>query len=987
MAFQKSLTMKKYIFLFLFFLSSISYLSAQWSDDPQVNTIVNNMSGSQAVPHIAYDASGNFYVGFYSNDAGNYDIRLHYYTFDGVAQWVANGILISGHTQNSWVTDWDLKTDNSGNCVMAFNDVRDGNANVYAYAISPAGSFLWGADGIQLTSDSQDEFVPSITVTSSNNAIVAWSRPTAAESEIVMQKITPSGTLSWGSTGVIYQSGAESYTGARVLGVDGDNYLMGFYKETGNFPALTRHIYVQRFDGSGNAVWASDVLASNANGISAFNNFNIASDNANGILLAWTDDRNGDNNIDAAVQRVLNDGSITWPTNGAIVSTSTSNSHQNPQIVGINSNNEVIATWSKKNGSQSQTAIAGQKFSPTGALQWTNDGIEFIAMSADVSGTIGGGVFDGTNALIAYEMWVSGSSVYSNIHALAVDDAGTLTWAPNTTLMAGRSTEKVHVVNSHIYNEQLIVVWEEGSSSDIFMQNIYSDGSIGDPPISDDATLSDLTVNGTTVDGFSPSVYTYNIPIPTGDPLPVTGATANHPAAFAEITQATAVPGSATVLVTAEDGVTQLTYTIAFYVAGTDATLADLTVDGVTIPGFAPDVFNYDYQVATGDPTPVVGATLADPLAEMTINQATALPGAATVVVTSEDGLTTNTYTVNFLYTPGTDATLSDLQVAGVTIDGFDPGIYSYTQTVVYPNPAPYVQGIPNDPLATIDDTQCLTIPGDATLVVTAEDGVTTLTYTVSFSYLGYDATLSDLTIDGTTIPGFDPNITSYQYVVDDITPIPVVDGTTTDPLATLTVTQAPEIPGEASLQVVAQDGVTEMTYTVYFYTLATDATLADLTVDGTTVDGFDPATTNYEVDVPEGQPTPVIDGTANDPLATLNITQATLVPGEGTIVVTAQDGITQLTYTVKFKLITGVEENKNDMTTTYPNPTSDMLYISGNKVNTTYQIITLVGENIVSGNVEHNKAIDIRNLKNGIYFIVLENSVGNQEVIKFIKN
>lgn len=958
--------------------------SAQWTNDPLINTIVNNLSGSQAVPHIAYDASGNFYVGFYSNNAGNYDIRLQYYTVDGIAQWATDGLLVSNHTQNSWVTEWDLTTDNNGNCVLAFNDVRDGNANVYAYAISPTGTFLWGADGIQLTSDPEAEYVPSITVTSSNNAIVAWSRPTSTEAEIVMQKITPGGTLSWGSAGITYQSGSENYTGARVLGVDGDNYLMGFYKETGNFPALTRHIYVQKFDGSGNTVWTSDVLACNANGISAFNNFNIASDNANGIILGWMDDRNSDNNINAAFQRVLNDGSITWPTNGSTVMTSTSNSNQNPQILGINSNGEVLVTWSKKNGSQSQTAIAGQKFSTTGVQQWGSDGIEFIPMSPNISGTIGGAVFDGTNAIIVYDEFVSGY-VYSHIKALAVNDTGSMIWSPTTTFMAGRTTEKIHIINSNLYNNQLIVVWEE-ATSDIYMQNIYTDGSMGDPPISEDATLSDLTVNGTTVDGFSPDIYSYNVPIPTGDPLPVTGATANHPAATVAITQAVAVPGQSVVLVTAEDGTTQLTYIIDFYVAGTDATLSDLTVDGVTIPGFAPDVFNYDYPVATGNPIPFVDAVATDSLATLIINQATSLPGAATVVVTSEDGLTTNTYTVNFLYTPGTDATLSDLLVAGVTIDGFAPDIYNYTYAVIYNSPAPYVQGIPNDTLATVDDTQCLSIPGDAILVVTAEDGITELTYTVSFYFLGYDATLSDLTVDGVTIPGFDPDITSYQYVVDDITPIPVVDGTTTAPLATLTVTQAPQIPGDATLHVIAEDGVTELTYTVQFYTLATDATLLDLTVDGETIANFNPATYYYEVDVFEGSPIPIIDATPNDPDASLEITQASAVPGDGTVVVTAQDGVTQLTYSVHFNLITGIEDNDDIKISIYPNPVTNKLFISGFMGNSQVEIINLMGKRVATLTLEDNQTIETSFLKKGIYFMIIQQQNGTVVSIKFVK-
>ncbi len=977
--------MKKYIFLFILSLATTLAFS-QWTNDPLNNSVVNSMSGSQAVPHIAYDAVGNFYVGFYSNDAGNYDIRLQYYNFAGVAQWATNGLLVSSHTQNSWITEWDLKVDNTGNCVMAFNDVRDGNANVYAYAISPTGTFLWGADGIQLTSDSQDEFVPSISVTGSNNAIVAWSRPTVAEAEIVMQKITPSGTLSWGSSGIIYQTGTQSYTGARVLGITGDNYLMGFYKETGNFPALTRHIYVQKFDGTGAAQWGSDVLASNANGISAFTNFTIASDGSDGIVLAWMDDRNSDNNINASVQRVLSDGSISWPSNGTSCMTSTSNSNQNPQILGVNSNNETLVTWSKKNGSQSQTAIAGQKFSAAGVRQWTADGIEFIPMSSDISGVIGGSVFDGTDALITYEEWVSGSSVNSHVKALGVDDAGTMQWTPTITFMAGRSTEKVHSISSTMYNDMLIVVWEEGSSSDIYMQNIYTDGSMGDPPISTDATLSDLMVNGTTVDGFSPTLYNYNVPIPTGDPLPITDATTNHPLATKVITQAISVPGQSTVLITAEDGTTQLTYVIDFYVAGTDATLIDLTVGGVTIPGFAPDVFSYDYSVATGDPIPVIGATPTDPLATMSINQATSLPGAGTVVVTSEDGLTTNTYTVNFLYTPGTDATLSDLQVGGVTINGFDPNVLSYTYDVFYPSPAPYTLGIPTDPLATVDDTQCLSIPGDAILVVTAEDGVTVLTYTVSFSYLGWDATLSDLTVDGTTIPGFDPNVTNYQFLVPDITPIPVVEGTTTDPLATLTITQATEIPGDATLYVLAQDGVTELTYTVHFYTLASDATLSDLTVMGITIEGFDPLVTYYEEDVPEGQPTPFIDGTPNDPLATTDVTQASNVPGEGIILVTAQDGITQMTYTVKFNLITGVVENPLSNITYFPNPVVNNLQFSGVESVVKIEIYNILGEEVYTAEYGYGDKIDVSNIKQGVYFAIIRDESGNSNSVKFIK-
>jgi hypothetical protein len=605
-------------------------------------------------------------------------------------------------------------------------------------------------------------------------------------------------------------------------------------------------------------------------------------------------------------------------------------------------------------------------------------------MSADVGGVVGGNVFDGTYGMTAYDVSVGGNAY--NIKAIGFDDNGSTIWTPASTLMAGRSTEKVHTISSGLYNDMMVVTWEEGSSSDIYMQNIYTDGSIGDPPLSDDATLSDLTVNSITVEGFQPDVYYYEMGIPTGDPLPITGATANDANATVDITQASAVPGTASVLVTAEDGTTQLTYTIDFHIAGTDATLTDLTVDGVTIAGFDPNIFTYDYSVPTGDPIPVVDATPADPYAAMVITQATTLPGSAMVEVTSEDGATTNIYTVNFLYNPGTDATLEDLLVGGVTIDGFDPNILNYDYTVIYPNPAPYVQGIPNDPLATVVETQCLEIPGDATVEVTAEDGVTQLTYTVSFVYEGYDATLSDLTVDGVTIDGFDPQITYYEYIVDDPHVIPVVDGTTTDPDATLTITQAQEIPGEAELLVVAADGVTEMTYTVYFYALGTDATLADLTVDGNTIEGFDPLVFEYMYFVVDGQPIPVLDGTPNDPLAQITITQATETPGEGNIHVLAQDGINENTYRVYFDILDDINEYNKNKIAVYPNPATRQISFIGKQGMFNIKVIDLLGNLVLDADVENDEKININSLITGVYFAKLSNDNGEIYTVRFIK-
>jgi hypothetical protein len=82
------------------------------------------------------------------------------------------------------------------------------------------------------------------------------------------------------------------------------------------------------------------------------------------------------------------------------------------------------------------------------------------------------------------------------------------------------------------------------------------------------------------------------------------------------------------------------------------------------------------------------------------------------------------------------DASLIDLQVNGTTVPGFHPDSLSYTHTVpVGTTTVPTTTATPNDPEATVDITPAANLPGTTTVLVTAEDGTTTRTYTVDFVF------------------------------------------------------------------------------------------------------------------------------------------------------------------------------------------------------------------------------------------------------------
>jgi len=92
----------------------------------------------------------------------------------------------------------------------------------------------------------------------------------------------------------------------------------------------------------------------------------------------------------------------------------------------------------------------------------------------------------------------------------------------------------------------------------------------------------------------------------------------------------------------------------------------------------------------------------------------------------------------------------------------------------------------------------------------------------------------------------------------------------------------------------------------IYFWkeptAAGTDVTLSDLTLDGTTIAGFSAGATSYTVDLVQGTTTaPSIAAVPTDSNATVAVTDATSVPGSGSVLVTAADGITTSTVTVNF--------------------------------------------------------------------------------------
>jgi|GEM_PF-2355445 len=176
----------------------------------------------------------------------------------------------------------------------------------------------------------------------------------------------------------------------------------------------------------------------------------------------------------------------------------------------------------------------------------------------------------------------------------------------------------------------------------------------------------------------------------------------------------------------------------------------------------------------------------------------------------------------------------------------------------------------------------------------------------------------------------------------------------------------------------------------VFPVTVSTDAALADLTVDGTTIDGFDPDTMTYNVLLPVGTESTIVDALANDMNASVTGTGTVdLSSGAATatIVVTAEDGSTALTYTVNIKVDsnTAVGEMQSSGIKVYPTISDKEFIVAFDGVKPAIiKVYNIYGQAVVD--VTATSAIEKINVpRSGIYLIRIETG-GTTKVVKVIK-
>jgi len=488
--------------------------------------------------------------------------------------------------------------------------------------------------------------------------------------------------------------------------------------------------------------------------------------------------------------------------------------------------------------------------------------------------------------------------------------------------------------------------------------------------ISNNANLANLTINnGTLNPAFAGATTVYSALVPdtlnaiqitptSSDPLAtVTVNGTSVPYAKAIVLPLTAGSNKFSIRVNATSGTTFKIYTLTI---SKPPVLSALTLStGTLTPVFAGGTSVYTASVSntttaiTVTPTVTIsGATIKVNSVVVSSGTASAAipltvgPNTITILVTAQDGTTTQTYTVTVTRAPSSVATLSLLKLSnGAISPAFSSANSSYTASVANGVSSMTVTPTTTDPTATVKINGAAVSSGSAsnpitlaegaqtviTTLVTAQDGTTTKTYTVTITRApSSNAGLSTLGQSaGGLSPAFSSATTSYTLNVSNAIATMTLKPVSSDANATIKVNGVAETSGTTTAPiglvagaqtvittaVTAQDGTTTKTY-ILTVTRAqsTTATLSSLKLsNGTLSPAFTTAITSYTANVVNNVASITITPTATDRNATIKVNGSAVSSGglsgsitiaEGanaviTTVVTAQDGVTTKTYTV----------------------------------------------------------------------------------------
>ena len=143
--------------------------AALWERDGSVVCIaVNNQEAHVSVS----DGVGGSIIAWQDYRSGEYDIYAQRVDAWGNPLWSAGGVAVcdlTGHQVNAAII-----SDGAGGAIITWQDSRGGNYDIYAQRVDASGNSLWPAGGVAVCTETNDQRYPKAVGSTFGSAVIVW---------------------------------------------------------------------------------------------------------------------------------------------------------------------------------------------------------------------------------------------------------------------------------------------------------------------------------------------------------------------------------------------------------------------------------------------------------------------------------------------------------------------------------------------------------------------------------------------------------------------------------------------------------------------------------------------------------------------------------------------------------------------------------------------------------------------------------------------
>lgn len=255
----------------------------------------------QAFPKLATDGMAGAIIVWEDYRNGNdFDIYAQRVNYLGNAVWRANGISIcsaSNHQRKPVII-----SDGVGGAIISWIDYRNNNADIYAQRVDGNGNLLWSpTSGVAICTARNAQTEVQICPDGAGGAIFVWQDLRSGEADIYAQRVDSLGNILWQSDGIPICTAPGSQVTPKIT-KDGSNHYTVVWVDRRNATTSGDDIFAQRINLDGASLWERDgipVCTVPNNQVAP----SIISDGLAGAIVTWCDFRSAEADIYA--QRVL----------------------------------------------------------------------------------------------------------------------------------------------------------------------------------------------------------------------------------------------------------------------------------------------------------------------------------------------------------------------------------------------------------------------------------------------------------------------------------------------------------------------------------------------------------------------------------------------------------------------------------------------------------------------------------------------------------